>query len=154
MRACFILFTSLLFSACSSDNPSVYIQEFYTIDSSSKGERFDQVYLKLRHPVQDTVLTRIAFPFKIIRKLSGQDWKTEEFENVQQFQQSPHYHDIIKSLRKELPYNTSYKTIFANASPQGQNLKIVVKESNVGFRFISKDGIWLISEYAQSLQEF
>jgi len=100
------------------------------------------------------LLARLAFPLTVTHKLNNHDRKTDNFHTLQDFQKSPLFQRTIKAIKENVPYDDSYRTIFADLTPQGQQLKIFQKEEEEGFRFISKNGRWFLAEYTESLVEF
>jgi hypothetical protein len=143
-----------LLQACQSTDTTLIIQESYVNDSRSKGEAFKETYLKLRFPRQDSLLARLAFPFKVTYKLNNRDWKTENFLTLEAFRESSLFNSTIKDIKGKMPYDESYRTTFADLTVQGQQLKIIQKQKDLGFRFISKNGRWFLIEYSESLTEF
>jgi len=154
MKIAYLFILCIILQACHSRDSVLIVQESCTKDSIPKGETFNTTYLKLLFPARDTLLSRIAFPLKVTYKLNGKDWATENISSMQAFQKSDLFNKIIKALRETVPYDETYKFIFADPSSQNQQLKIIQKEKDLGFRFVSKNGHWLLAEYAESLIEF
>lgn len=149
------VFTFCLFlQSCQSKDPALIIQESYVSNSLAKGETFMEAYLKLRFPLQDTLLRRLAFPFTVTHKLNNEDWKTDNFHTLQDFEKFPLFQKTINAIKDNMPYDDSYRRIFADLTQHGQQLKIIQKEKEKGFRFICKNGRWYLAEYTESLVEF
>ena len=128
------------------------MQELYVDSSSTKGESFKDVYLKLRFPFNDTLLSRLEFPLTITSMINSQDWKTDKYPTLMDFRKSLLFQKTIKSIKESLPYNENYQRIFAALNLQGQQLRIIYKGK--GLRFASKNGRWFLVQYSESLFDF
>jgi len=154
MRTQLILIFVIWLQACDSNQKNLFILQTCANDSLYQGESFKETYLKFRHSLRDSLLGRIAFPFSLTRKLDNRDWATEQFPNMESFQKFQFYNETIKALREKLPYDERYNIIFANSTTSSHQLKIISTKESIGFRFVSKNGVWYLTEFVESLVEF